>query len=583
MKKILFAIFLINFTYQIQAETTTANNYAGGSGTTFAPYQIATLAQLKHLSETTSDWNKHFILISDIDASDTKNWNNAIGFMPIGDAWSGERQQEAFTGTLNGNFHKISNLYINTSQIHVGLFGYTEGANIRNLSLTNVDILSTDYVGGLIGSSNNTEVKNCSVTGKVQFETQGGLLIGKIENSKISYCHTKGTVIANNIASGGLVGYCIHSDINNSYSTAAVSGSMSGGLTGICSYSSNIENCFATGDVSALDMFAGGLIGYNIDSTNIKNTYAIGKVNSPVMTGGLIAFDSLSYVSGSYFDPVLTTQTNGIGYDANKQYVIGLATGDFSNKNLLLNAGWDFDSIWDMSPLATIDSYTRPYLRVAVRDYMVGTVSSMQNKASLSGDNYYNQGEQVCITVVPNSGYRFNGWQLNGVIVSTNNSYTFTCTENAEYTAVIVPDVDFAGGIGTISDPYQIEKIKQLQNIGNYDFLLDKHYILLHNIDASDTKNWDNGKGFIPIGSKGTDIYNSFTGSINGNGHIINNLYINRPDCQYVGLIAHMKQASVSKLGMTNCDITGASYVGAIVGFIRNTNNGAAKHYYMFF
>ncbi|NCU31378.1 MAG: hypothetical protein EOM23_00245 [Candidatus Moranbacteria bacterium] len=57
------------------AETPVAESYAGGDGSEGNPYQIATLGQLRRLSETPDDWNKHFIQIADIDASDTATWN----------------------------------------------------------------------------------------------------------------------------------------------------------------------------------------------------------------------------------------------------------------------------------------------------------------------------------------------------------------------------------------------------------------------------------------------------------------------------------------------------------------------------
>lgn len=43
----------------------------------------------------------------------------------------------------------------------------------------------------------------------------------------------------------------------------------------------------------------------------------------------------------------------------------------------------------------------------------------------------------------------------------------------------------------------EIDSIEELQMIGNDSaYPLDGNYILTQNIDASDTANWDNGKGF---------------------------------------------------------------------------------------
>lgn len=46
--------------------------YNGGSGTPADPFQIATVQQLQNMQ---NNLNSHFILLNDIDASATANWN----------------------------------------------------------------------------------------------------------------------------------------------------------------------------------------------------------------------------------------------------------------------------------------------------------------------------------------------------------------------------------------------------------------------------------------------------------------------------------------------------------------------------
>ena len=77
----------------------------------------------------------------------------------------------------------------------------------------------------------------------------------------------------------------------------------------------------------------------------------------------------------------------------------------------------------------------------------------------------------------------------------------------------------FAGGSGTPGDPFQISTCQQLQDISQN---LTASYELINAIDCSDTKNWNNGAGFIPVGT----ITSGFSGSLNGNNHVITNLYI---------------------------------------------------------
>jgi len=113
--------------------------YSGGSGTSGDPYQIATWQDLVDLSTTTADWRQYFIQTADISASAS----HSEAFSPIGSATT------KFTGSYDGGEFTIDSLYINQPVgNNIGLFGYTDGATIENLGLTNTDITGHQYVGG---------------------------------------------------------------------------------------------------------------------------------------------------------------------------------------------------------------------------------------------------------------------------------------------------------------------------------------------------------------------------------------------------------------------------------------------------
>ena len=67
----------------------------------------------------------------------------------------------------------------------------------------------------------------------------------------------------------------------------------------------------------------------------------------------------------------------------------------------------------------------------------------------------------------------------------------------------------FAGGSGTEEDPFQISTVDQLQEIRNHT---DKHFIQINDIDASETENWNDGKGFNPIGDDVVRFRGSYIG-----------------------------------------------------------------------
>ena len=121
-------------------------------------------------------------------------------------------------------------------------------------------------------------------------------------------------------------------------------------------------------------------------------------------------------------------------------------------------------------------------------------------------------------------------------------------------------EVAFTEGSGTENDPYMIYDVHDLQAMRDD---LSVHYALADDIDASETSGWNGGMGFEPVG---TDE-EPFTGSLDGNGFVIEGLYINRPDEWYVGLFGFTgEDALVTNLGVLDAEIIGYSHVAPIVG-----------------
>lgn len=104
-----------------------------------------------------------------------------------------------------------------------------------------------------------------------------------------------------------------------------------------------------------------------------------------------------------------------------------------------------------------------------------------------------------------------------------------------------------------------IHDVNQLQSM---DSNLAGRYVLANNIDASDTVNWNSGAGFAPIGN----MSNTFNGIIDGLGHTVNQLTINLPSTDYIGLIGYAQNSSIQNIGLINNSITGRNVVGGLVG-----------------
>jgi filamentous hemagglutinin family protein len=91
-----------------------------------------------------------------------------------------------------------------------------------------------------------------------------------------------------------------------------------------------------------------------------------------------------------------------------------------------------------------------------------------------------------------------------------------------------------------------------------------KNYVLGQDIDASDTKNWNSGRGFLPG--------ENYAGSFDGLGHKISGLYISqRADDPFnangAGLFASTTAtASVRNLGMIDAEVNAERTAGIVVG-----------------
>lgn len=104
--------------------------------------------------------------------------------------------------------------------------------------------------------------------------------------------------------------------------------------------------------------------------------------------------------------------------------------------------------------------------------------------------------------------------------------------------------------------PISITNCVQLQSMKDN---LAGDYVLANNIDCSDTINWNGGEGFIPVGkpSDSLDMAHMFTGSFDGAGYKITDLYINRPDETYVGLFGYAGYNTISNLVVESAVIIG--------------------------
>ncbi|WP_173224376.1 S-layer homology domain-containing protein [Paenibacillus alba] len=131
-------------------------------------------------------------------------------------------------------------------------------------------------------------------------------------------------------------------------------------------------------------------------------------------------------------------------------------------------------------------------------------------------------------------------------------------------TILIKPTLEaFAGGSGTPSDPFQIANAEQLSEI-RYHLDTYKNYRLIADITSFPSVEG----GWQPIG----DNDFGFQGNFDGNGFIIRNLTINRPQNSYLGLFGVTETNSeISHIRLEDMNVAGSSQAGGLVGYNKGT------------
>ncbi|NLH01096.1 MAG: S8 family serine peptidase [Clostridiales bacterium] len=206
-----------------------------------------------------------------------------------------------FQGTLDGQGHTISGIYVNCEQNYQGFFAeLSSTCTIKNLNLKG-KVTGGDYVGGLVGKSSGASIENCSFNGTVD----GGQKLGYVggiagyASGKISGCSVAGSV-TNRIVSvsdvqftgstGGITGYAAGCNIEKCENNASVicKAYSAGGIAGHMFMMSKISDCTNNAAISGLQ-FVGGIAGRVTAQGEklINNCINNGTVTGTTYAGGI--------------------------------------------------------------------------------------------------------------------------------------------------------------------------------------------------------------------------------------------------------------------------------------------------------
>ncbi|MBO5830219.1 MAG: hypothetical protein J6R01_01265 [Alistipes sp.] len=229
---------------------------------------------------------------ADIDLNN-ENWT------PIG-YWT------TFNGTFDGQNHTISNLKHHGTEedCYVGLFGYTENATIKNLTINNVDlklVANADWAGGHMGAlvgniEGTTVIENITVKGDVKID-------GDMEKKGAGRI---GAVVGGNTCNATFKNVVVNANANSFVKGNSSIGGIAGQLQGQISF----EDCSSNIDVTAQWSFAGGIIGLAAEHTTFTNCSTSGNI---AVVAGREGNDNDLYrvggIVGSWDDNVRTPMT----------------------------------------------------------------------------------------------------------------------------------------------------------------------------------------------------------------------------------------------------------------------------------
>ena len=338
-----------------------------------------------------------------------------------------------FCSDYDGGAYTIKNIQIKASTQCVGLFGYTIGANLKDIvmysdrgsKIVNDENGTGWYaVGGLVGfagaGKNNASFTNCSVSGYTIQDTRannpdwGGGCVGGLvgaTNMNITGC----TAVTDIVLSPTY-------DIG--YKNLRV-----GGIAGVCR--ATLDKCYAGGSVTAAAMkkshvgvahstniWVGGLVGGIIlrDHGNLESYMG-------ATTNALTVQNSYAFVEL----PPLNTNTN-------KNHVMAVyslaSNGEMQNSNFTLNGVYNSDAyIQNCYALTDVAANTSDYIRV-------GSSADWSGQVELTGNT--NSGRRVYLTNSGNTPYityeqmqtKLKDWLNGGASASSLRFDTVTVTEN---------------------------------------------------------------------------------------------------------------------------------------------------------
>ncbi len=481
------------------------------------------------------------------DGSLNGDGSNFAVWAPIGS------QAQQYTGTFDGNSHTISGLYFNDENAYyVGLIGYSNSAQIKNLGIADSYFYGYQCVGAISGYSG--------------YQTN---------------CHNAGTVKCRNCYAGGICGQ--YGTQTNCYNTGVVSGYQAGG---ICGYDGTQTNCYNAGTVSGSN-YIGGISGYSGTQTKCYNIGTVSATQSNA--GGISGYSgtqnycyNAGEVSATYdyvggISGYQGTQTGcfNIGEVSGRNYVGGISglvnsvTRSYCLEGTTASAGG--------GQFATADEFAGGKVAYGLNGKTsTGTLNWYQ---TLGDDELpvWDNTHSVVYASTPCAGQFSNTEGVEKEHAECN--VLGQCPDCGEYlvSPLYVATADIADSLGLSVDYVGYYAIENAAHLYGFAKLVNSgstnaKAVLLADITVNDSVlngaelNGDgsNFAAWTPIGTQQKSYYGTF----DGQGHTISGIYFNDETALYVGLFGYVNNPTIKNTSLVDSYIAGRQCVGGFCGYI---------------
>lgn len=516
-----------------------------------------------------------------------------------------EGNSRYFKGTYDGNNKKISELTVTAPYSNYqGLFGNTQKAVIKNVTLANCNITGKQCTGGIVGyASASTAIENCHVRGNIL------------------------ATASNASDHGGIVGSATATSITNCTVTGTISTSVSndnyGGIVGVANYDVTITSCENATNISGDGQNQGGIVGRdNSGSNKFKYCLNTGVVKGNQYVGAIAGkvysvrnYDHCYYPNGSTIKAFgISSSSND--YRGNGEVAYAVTTGEhiskidiaegtvvtsaISGKKYCTKGDWTLTLTPDqtdvtfvsyaceggtLSDLTTADGTHK--LTITDKDVTISALVSNNDATDVNGvtiaaipDMRWLGNVGVVPTITMTNGETSLVLGTDYIVEGSNNTAigeaTITIKGINNYKGTTTKKfniVDFtlqdASAANSATNPYLIttaEDLEALASIVNTGSRLDGYYKQTADITLSDEHT-----------AIGNSSNTSFQGIYDGDNKFIKGLLINQAEGTYQGLFGRAYRATIQNVIIENCDITAKDYVGGICGHASETTISSCK------